>query len=142
MPPPNSRYSREDIRLSGIVAEALGYKARLVKANKYAVTTIWGPAEIVVRAKTRRAAIETVAPAFTECHETPMLNWLGRQAVYVDFEFKFNVEFTAGEIPAHWRIVIRSEFGKKTFRSPSLKFPAARPLAQAVAYVYRKFVRS
>ena len=136
MPPSNSRYTKDVIDLCETVATAIGYRASKSKKNKghYDVHTPDGTCQ--VKAKSAKDAIRIAAPDFTESQETVMLNWLGRQAVQEDFGFKIEVTTPKGK-PACWKVVVADGRKKKVFKSRSLQFPAARPLAEAVAHVQK-----
>ena len=159
MPPSNSRYMRSEIEMNGLVAAAIGYRAKFIKTltlsvtnikdkpgtkprkrkeHHFEVSTLWGTTHAFVQKKSEQAAIEEVSPAFTEGnHDGELLKWLGRMAVHYDFEFTLKVVQKNG---AHWVVTVTFEGKKKKFRSPVKKFPVSRPLSEAVVYVRKEII--
>lgn len=149
MPPSNSRYMRNVVETNGKVATALGYRAKRVNVKPYKdaerryefeVTTLWGTTTVRVPKNDKQAAINEACPAFTEgSHDDELLKWLGRMAVRYDFEFTLKIIQKNG---ARWVVTVTFNGKKKKFHSPVERFPAARPLAEAVVYIYLEIVRT
>lgn len=148
MPRSNGRYFKNDIELCGRVAKALGWTAKRTKAKpkkqkdkklyEYEIQTNWGKMLFWFHKKDDAdAAINEASPAFHESHEDVMLTWLGRKSVHHDFTFVLKT-LTIGGV--HWAAVITAGETKKVIKRPVQGFPASRPIAEAVDYVYREIL--